>query len=329
MSDRILDASFNRAREALRVLEDASRFEGENPALSAELKRFRHDLDRLSRPYVRRLFAARNAIGDVGRNGDLPGKRDVLPANCKRVGEALRSIEEHSRNSIPKISAGAHRLRFQFYGLEQRLQGPRGRIAAARLYVLLDSSISPVPLERAAEEAIRGGADVLQLREPSGSDRRLLTLARKLVRIARAEDVLFIINDRADIAVAADADGVHVGNSDLSVEAARKVVGGYRVVGATTHSLAEVRRAKGADYVSVGPMFSSSTKPGLKPGGWKYLEAVKKSGKTHFCIGGITRENVTPAMGRVAVCAGVIRGKNIGSAARGIRKKLFAGRQGL
>ena len=326
MSDRILDASFNRAREALRVLEDSVRFEKESPAIAADLKCFRHDLDRMARPHARRFLAARNAAEDVGRNGDLPGKRNVLVANCKRVGEALRSIEEHARNDLPRVAAGAHRLRFRFYDLEQHMQGPRGRIAGARLQVLLDSSVSTIPLERAAREAIRGGADVLQLREKEATDRRLLTLAKKLARIARAEGVLFLVNDRADVAVAADADGVHVGRSDLSIDAARKVVGGYRIVGATTHSLAEVRRAKGADYVSVGPMFPSSTKPGLPPGGRNYLAAVKKSGRTHFCIGGITRENVAPAMIRVAVCAGVIGRKNVAAAARAIRKKL-AGRE--
>ena len=164
---------------------DVTRFAGENPAFAAQLKRFRHDLDRLARPHARRFLSARDASGDVGRNGDLPGKRDILPANCKRIGEALRSIEEYSRNELPKMSEGAHNLRFQFYDLEQQIQGPRGRIGSARLYVLLDSSISPVPLERAAREAIRGGADVLQLREAGKTDRGLLALCRKLSRIAR------------------------------------------------------------------------------------------------------------------------------------------------
>jgi thiamine-phosphate pyrophosphorylase len=322
MSDRILDASFNRAREALRVLEDSARFDGGDTDLSGDLKRFRHDLDRLARPHVRRFLSARDSSGDVGKNGDLAGHKDVLAANCKRVGEALRSIEEHGRNDLLTISKGAHRLRFRFYDLEQKIQGPRGRIAAARLYVLLDSAIGAAPLEKVAREAIRGGADLLQLRESNRSDRSLLALSRKLSRLAHSEGALFIVNDRADIAVAADADGVHVGKSDLSIEAARRVVGGYRIVGATTHSLSEVRRAKGADYVSVGPMFASSTKPDLKPQGQKYLSAVKKLGRTHFCIGGITSENVNPAMVRVAVCAGVIGQKNIAGAARAIRKKL-------
>ena len=326
MSDRILDASFNRAREALRVLEDSIRFEGGDSELSSDLKRFRHDLDRFARPYLRRFLSSRDATGDVGKNGDLKGARDVLVANCKRVGEALRSIEEHSRNDLPRMSRGVHRLRFQFYDLEQKLLGPRGRIARARLYVLLDSSIALAPLLQVAREAIRGGADILQLRESNRNDRTLLALARKLSRLARSEGALFIVNDRADIAVAADADGVHVGKTDLSIEAARKVVGGYRIVGATTHSVSEVRRAKGADYVSVGPMFPSSTKPDLKPEGPRYLEAVKKLGRTHFCIGGITARNVHPSMVRAAVCAGVIAEKRPAAAAKAIRKKLSGGK---
>ena len=203
------------------------------------------------------------------------------------------------------------------------MRGPRSRIAAARLYVLLDSSVSLLSLEQAARAAIRGGAEILQLRE-RGSYRALLRRAKRLAGLVHEQGALFLVNDRADIAVAAGADGVHVGADDVPVEAARAVVGEYRVVGATTHSLAEARRAvrSGADYVSVGPMFPTSTKPGLRARGFEYLGSVRRLGVPHFCIGGITAANVRPGMGRVAVCAGVVGRRDVEAAARAIRAKL-------
>lgn len=323
MTLRALDAGFNRGREALRVLEDAARFELGDARLTSELKRLRHDLDALARPHARELLAARDSAGDVGRDSDLDGPRDLVAANFKRAEEAARSIEEHARGRLPAVSAGAHRIRFRLYDLEPLLRGPRGRIASARLYVLLDSSVARAPLEKVAAAALRGGADVLQLRE-EGPDRRVLALARRLASMARESGALFVVNDRADIAVAADADGVHVGRSDLPIRAARAVVGAARIVGATTHSLAEARAAAsaGADYISVGPMFPSPTKPGLRAAGFSYLEAARRLGVPHFCIGGITAANASRRLGRAAVCSSVIAARDPAAAARAIRRRL-------
>jgi thiamine-phosphate pyrophosphorylase len=314
---RILDANFNRAREALRVLEDQARFELEDARLSAELKALRHDLDALSRPLAARLLAARDSR-DVGRDSDVAGPRDVVAANFKRAEEAARSIEEHAGGAV---RSGAHRIRFRLYALEPRMRGPRARVAKARLYVLLDSSVAGRPLTRVAQEALRGGAEMLQLRE-EGGDRKLLGLAQRLAELAHAAGALFLVNDRADLAVASGADGVHVGGEDLPIAAAREVVGGARIVGATTHSLSEARAAAGADYISVGPMFPTATKAGLAPRGFSYLEAAKRLGIPHFCIGGITASNASPRMVRVAACAGIVAQPDVAAAARAIRRQL-------
>lgn len=310
---RTLDANFNRAREALRVLEDFARFELEEPRLTAELKALRHDLDALARPHARNFLAARDSH-DIGRDGDLAEPSNLPAANFKRAEEAARSIEEHARGKIPAVASGAHRIRYALYALEPRALGPRGRVARARLYVLVDERID------AAREALRGGADVVQLRVDAPD----LRVARRLADLTHEHGALFIVNNRADLAVACDADGVHVGRTDLPIAAARAVVGEFRIVGATTHSIAEARRAvtEGADYVSVGPMFPTPTKPGLAARGFEYLEAAKRLGVPHFCIGGITRANVEPRFGRVAVCEGVIGQKDPAAAARAIRRRL-------
>src|SRR5205085_1971197 len=128
--------------------------------------------------------------------------RDVVAANWKRAGEALRSIEEVAKGGLPGLSREAHRRRFELYTLEKELADPRRRLEAARLYVLLDPSVTTRPLARVAEEAVRGGADLLQLRQKPRVD---LGLA-KAIRAA-APDALFVVNDRPDIALASGADG--------------------------------------------------------------------------------------------------------------------------
>jgi thiamine-phosphate pyrophosphorylase len=171
-----------------------------------------------------------------------------------------------------------------------------------------------------AREAIAGGAGMIQLRERGRTDRELLRRATRLASVAHGEGALFLVNDRADVARAAGADGVHLGAGDLPVADARLVP----IVGATSHSLAEAKAAvaAGADYFSVGPMFATPLKPELAARGSTYLAAAKRLGVPFFCIGGITRSTVTRAMERVAVCSGVIAQPNVAAAARAIRRAL-------
>ncbi|HLY11630.1 MAG TPA: thiamine phosphate synthase [Planctomycetota bacterium] len=319
---RILDANLNRAREALRVVEDIARFHHGDAAGAARVKEARHALDRLARPHARELLLARDSEHDVGREGDLPvdgGRsiRDILTANVKRAGEALRSIEELAKGRFPGLSREAHDRRYDLYLLEKDFSHPRTRLEAARLYVLLDPSVTARPLARIAAEAVRGGADLLQLRQKPHPD---LGLARAIR--AAVPDAIFIVNDRPDIALASGADGVHLGLGDMPIADAHRL--GVGIVGATTHSLAEARRAKaaGADYLSCGPMFATPLKPDLEPRGFSYLPALQKLGLPYFCIGGITRDTVSPRLVRAAVCAGVIGARDVAAAARAIRARL-------
>lgn len=323
---RILDADFNRAREALRVLEDLARFHLEDAEAAGALKRARHGLDVQARAHAREFLAARDSEGDLGREGDLPvraprGPAEVAAANFKRAREALRSIEELARGRFAGMAREAHRLRYGLYELEKRFSPARMRLAEARLYVLLDPSVTARPLPRVAEEAARGGADILQLRQKPVPD---VGLARAIR--AAAPGALFVVNDRADVALASGADGVHVGRGDLPVREARRL--GVGIVGATTHSLAEARRAvaEGADYISVGPMYRTALKPDLPARGFSYLAAARRLGVPAFCIGGITARTVRPEMGRVAVCTAVTAAPDPEAAARALRRRLTSGR---
>ncbi len=312
---RILDANFNRAREALRVLEDVARFRLNDGTTRTALRDVRHRLGAMEGAYGGALIASRDSVGDVGRATPVARRGDIsalLAANFKRTQEAMRVLEECGVR-------GASSLRFSLYDLEKACDARR-RLADIRLYVLLDSSVARRPLERVAREAMAGGARMLQLRESGRTDRALVRLARRLAEAAHERGALFIVNDRPDIATAAGADGVHVGREDVPIVDARLV----HIVGATTHSLREARAAvrAGADYVSVGPMYPTPLKPHLRARGFTYLDGVKKLGVPFFCIGGITRDSVRRTMERVAVCGGVVGQTDVTSAARSIVRAL-------
>jgi thiamine-phosphate pyrophosphorylase len=146
-------------------------------------------------------------------------------------------------------------------------------------------------------------------------------LARWAERARRRTGALLIVNDRPDVAEAAGADGVHVGETDLSVRQARRVLRADRIVGATTHTLQEARAARDADYLSVGPMFASRTKPELTPGGWRYYTAARRLGPPVFAIGGITPSNAG-RFDRVAVCEAVAAAEDPARVVRALRRSL-------
>ncbi len=284
---RILDANANRAREALRVVEEYARFVLNNPSLQGDLKQLRHDLTGATAAFLGEAILHRDTPGDVGTQsqteaeGSRPDLAAVVTAAGKRLGEALRVIEE-----VLKIDSGPARdveaIRYRWYALEQQIArtlSRGGRFAAVRLYVLITEKLCRRPWLEAAQEAIEGGADCLQLREKKLEGAELLRRAQLLVELCRRRGVLAIINDRPDIAVLTGADGVHVGQEDLPAHAVRKIVGNQMIVGVSTHRLEQARQAvlDGADYIGVGPMFVSSTKARDFVAGPEYAREVDTS----------------------------------------------------
>jgi thiamine-phosphate pyrophosphorylase len=333
---RILDANANRAREALRVLEDYARFALDNQAASAGLKAIRHDLAGVLGPHLPGAILHRDTAGDVGtanKTATELQRQDlahVVLAAGKRLGEALRVLEEILKTVDPAAASAVEKLRYRFYVLEQglvRTLGRGGRFAGVRLYVLVTESLCRKPWVTAAEEAIRGGADCLQLREKQLESGELLRRARQLSELCRAHGVLCIINDRPDIALLAGADGVHVGQEDLPAIEARKIVGPDKIVGVSTHSLAQARQAAldGADYLGVGPVFPSSTKPRDILPGLDYARAA--AGQTHLpcvAIAGITQDNVgqvlATGVSAIAVTAAVMSQDDVAGAAAALKR---------
>lgn len=321
------DAAFNRAREGLRVMEDLARFILDDQDLVSCLKQIRHDLSALSRRWPGlSLVLSRDAAGDVGTSVTTQGEaersclRDVAAAAGRRSTEALRSLEELAKVDAPGISPAIEQMRYRLYDLaglvEKRL--PFNGSPQWRLCVLITESICLQDWREVARAAVAGGADCLQLREKNLGTRELAERSRELISIARPHGVDVIINDRADVAVATNADGVHVGSDDLPVEDVRSIVGDRAHVGATVRTAEDIRRAIdcGASYVGLGPMFATGTKPDLETAGPSAIGNLIRQHDIipHLAIGGIKPTNIAEAISSgargVAVCHCVCTSSN-------------------
>lgn len=304
---RLLDANANRAREALRVLEDVARFHLDAADLSASAKALRHDLrgvlDRLPAGW---LEANRDTPGDVGRTIKTPAEQarrdlhEVAVAAGKRLSEALRALEEGLKMFAPALAASIEQLRYRAYELERRVQARLGSSRATQwcVCVLLTESLCRLPWRAVLEQIVEAGVDCIQVREKEMDGGPLLARVREVLGLARPKGISVIVNDRVDVALAAGADGVHLGTTDLPIDAVRRLAGRSLIIGASTHDMDEARRAieSGADYCGVGAMFATGVKPERTPSGIDYLrDYLGRYPRTpHLAIGGITSENVRP-----------------------------------
>jgi thiamine-phosphate pyrophosphorylase len=298
---RIIDANANRAREALRVAEEAARFALERPDLAEAAKRLRHDLraaiDRLD---ARQLLAARDTAGDVGTAISTEAERhrgstvDVARAALKRLTEALRAIEEYGKVVQPAMAAAVEQIRYRAYDFEKRLEEaarPSAGLKAGGLCVLLTRAMCRRSWEDVLRGVLAGGAAAVQVREKDMADGALLAHARHVASMAHEAGAIVIVNDRPDLAVLAAADGVHLGQDDLAPHEARRIVGPDRIIGVSTHSLDQAQAAAeaGADYIGCGPMFQSTTKPqAVIPGPSLCGQVTARVGLSVMAIGGIT-----------------------------------------
>ena len=165
----------------------------------------------------------------------------------------------------------------------------------ARLYFVCDRSPGGRPLRDVLGPALRGGVDLFQLRDKTAGDAEILEAAAEARALCAEHGALFILNDRPDLAVAAGADGVHVGQDDMPVAQARTIVGATRIVGRSTHEPAQLSASTDADYVAVGPVHATPTKPGRPAAGVEYVRhaaAHAAPGLPWFAIGGIDTGNV-------------------------------------
>ena len=336
---RVLDVNLNRSREALRVLEDYCRFVLNDRLLTTEVKELRHGLAAVAVGIPDRLLLqARDTLQDVGTSVSAPGEYErqspaqVAVINLKRLQESLRSLEEYGKVFGPDTGRQVEALRYRAYTLERAIilgSHARAQLATARLYLLLTGSQCAASLDWVIEQAAAGGADVVQLREKVLPDRELVERAVLVRRWTRAANLLFIVNDRPDVARLTEADGVHLGQDDFSVRDARRILGPQAIIGVSTHNLEQVRRAvlDGADYIGVGPTFPSTTKDFATFPGLEFVRSVAaETSLPAFALGGIGPENVEQVVAaglrRIAVGAAIARAENPQQVARILRAAL-------
>jgi thiamine-phosphate pyrophosphorylase len=209
------------------------------------------------------------------------------------------------------------------------------RFVPPRLYVILDSALLTRPAPEVARELAQAGVRLMQYRNKAAPARELLDDSRELVLVLRPSGVSLIVNDRADVAALAGAEGVHVGQDDLEVEQARHIVGVSRWVGVSTHNIEQFQRATAtsADYIAVGPVFSTSSKANPDPVvGTELIRQVRAlTDKPIVAIGGITLERaasvISAGADSVAVISDILRAGDPAERARRYLEVLGAANQ--
>lgn len=312
---RIIDANLNRIGEGLRVLEDLARFVLGDAELTRELKDLRHKLLATDLEFQQRLLEARDPAGDVGADIKEATERELpvaVIANARRVQEALRVMEELAKDT-GLDSERFKRARFSLYGLEvallSRLLRRDKTSRLSGVYVIVDTQAlgGRSPTE-AAGQAIRGGATVIQLRDKRLPRRELLEVARGLKELCAGQGVLFIVNDYLDIALASDADGLHLGQDDLPVKVARRLLAMDRLIGGSARTVEQAMTAEseGADYIAVGSIYPSPSKESPVVGLERLRQIRQAVSLPLVAIGGITGGNAAEVIAAGAVSVAVI-----------------------
>jgi thiamine-phosphate pyrophosphorylase len=196
-----------------------------------------------------------------------------------------------------------------------------------KLYAITDLTTGDSDILAKIRGALRGGADVIQLRSKSLSDQSLLRIGLKIRKVTEKLNKLFVVNDRVDIAIVLRADGVHLGQDDLPTDCARKMLGNQQIfIGRSTHSLTQAMRAtrEGADYIGFGPLFGTPTKPRYRPVGLNRIKQVLDRVRVPVvCIGGIDETNVQSVVdagaNRVAVVRAIFSSNDARRAASQLR----------
>jgi thiamine-phosphate pyrophosphorylase len=203
----------------------------------------------------------------------------------------------------------------------------RARLRAARLYLVIEAAAA----RDVVPAALRGGVDVVQLREKDAPDDEVVAAGRALRTVCDEHGALLVVNDRPDLALACGADGVHVGQDDETVSRVREVVGAELVIGLSTHTPSQVaaaERAPEVDYLGVGPVYETATKPGVEPVGLELVRHAAAHAQTPwFAIGGIDADRV-PAVAeagaeRVAVVRAIRNAADPQRAAAALREALM------
>jgi len=303
---RIIDANINRVSEGIRVLEDHSRFVKENKNINEKFRNIRHKARKILKELDNDLIRSRESSADNGlkisQSSKLDNKtteKELLLSNFKRIQEAVRSIEENLKiiGEYDK-SKQFEDIRFEVYGIEKQYMSnlefklPEGIYGlTAEKYSKDRSNVEVV------KEMLKAGIKIIQYREKEEdkSKKEMLAECLEIRKLTKENEAIFIVNDHLDIAILCKADGIHLGQDDLSVQDVKKINGDL-IVGISTHSPQQAQKAikDGADYIGVGPIFTTKTKKNVCDAvGLEYLDYIVKNTDIQFvAIGGIKEHNI-------------------------------------
>ena len=321
--ERLIDANLDRAREGLRVMEDWCRFGLKRDDLSIQIKDWRQQLGAHHHNIYRkaRLTSEDPAMGvshPLQKNRSTP--EDIFIANSSRVQEALRVLEEFTRITDPKLSEVATRIRYKTYEIEINVLNTKEGIDKRK--ILKDCSLYFVTayrkdLKEIVLQSLEAGIKIVQYREKFLNDIEKVNQAKDLSSLCKKYNSLFIVNDRIDIALSVDADGIHLGQKDIPTKIARKLLGSKKIIGRSTNCLEHIKDAEdeGCDYIGIGPIFPSETKKKLSPIGIENLrKGLNKTLLPAFAIGGINSSNINKLNQisnlRIAVSDAIINSNN-------------------
>ena len=320
---QLIDANLDRAREGLRVMEDWCRFGLKRSDFSIQIKDWRQQLGAHHHHIYRKARLTSNDPA-MGVSHPLQKVRftpyAVFIANSSRVQEALRVVEEFTRITDPKLCEIASKIRYETYAIEIKVLNMseginrRQNLNDCSLYLITNNCRD---LEDIVLQALKAGVKIVQYREKLLHDNEKISQAKCLASLCKKYDSLFIVNDRIDIALAVDADGIHLGQEDIPPKIARELLGAEKIIGRSTHCLEDIKNAEvdGCDYIGIGPIFPSKTKKKLNPIGVNHLKkGLNETLLPAFAIGGINSSNFNELNNinnlRIAVSDAIINSTN-------------------
>ena len=320
---QLIDANLDRAREGLRVIEDWCRFGLKKKDLIKTIKNWRQQL---GHNHLAIYKNARSASSDQGAGLSHPNQTQrsnpiqIVAANFARVQEALRVLEEFTRISHPELSKISATIRYELYDLEVvilKASNSQERLEKLNSCKLCLITKPHTNLLDTVSSALKAGVTMVQFRCKSGPDINTIETAQELSSICKSFKSLFIINDRVDIAIASDADGVHLGQEDLPVEMVREIIGSEKLIGLSTHSIHQIQLAENqsCDYLGIGPIYKTSSKSYENMLGTNFLKDLKLKRKIPwFAIGGINSINLSEVTNagvkRIAVINAIMDSKD-------------------
>ena len=320
---QIIDANLDRAREGLRVLEDWARFALGRKDLVKSFKNFRQTLGKY---HLKVYKDSRNFINDqcAGLSHPEQFKRNnvsaIISSNAARVQEALRVIEEFSRDHNPNLCKLSAEIRYEIYKLEIVLLDAQSNYVNRKILRENDLYFITIETDNLFEKIkniLEGGVKIIQLRCKKGKDSENIKFAIEIRELCNNFGALFLINDRVDIALACKADGVHLGQDDMDIKSARNILGFSKIIGISASNELDIKKAiqDGCDYLGIGPVFVTTTKKEKVPLGIDTLKSLTKDiSIPWFAIGGINQEKISLLKGnninKVAIIKDLVNSKN-------------------